>query len=188
MAYEDAIGQIICRGDTVTVLNLAAAAAADGNHCGVVLWKGRPGPNKVLVRRLHGSKMIVNASDVRVVDRSFMQPSMVLASPTDIGGQLGMVMCAATELDLARLPSPDGNGNDENSAPAVIARAVSPAEVRVRRAGGEFCVGDYVVLGKKYRPVESEISEISRLPTGSEFFHLSSEIFIFLKFCHPNRC
>jgi hypothetical protein len=41
--------------------------------------------------------------------------------------------------------------------------------------------------GKKYRPVESEISEISRLPAGSEIFPLSSEIFIFLKSCHPNR-
>jgi hypothetical protein len=65
MAYEDSIGQIICRGDTVTVLNpvaAAAAAAANGNHCGVVLWKGRPGPNKVLVRRLNGSKMTAGAS------------------------------------------------------------------------------------------------------------------------------
>jgi hypothetical protein len=42
--------------------------------------------------------------------------------------------------------------------------------------------------GKKYRPVESEIFEISRLPVGSEIFPLSSEIFIFLKFYHPNRC
>jgi hypothetical protein len=41
--------------------------------------------------------------------------------------------------------------------------------------------------GKKYRPIESEISEISRLPAGSEIFPLSPEIFIFLKFCHPNR-
>jgi hypothetical protein len=41
--------------------------------------------------------------------------------------------------------------------------------------------------GKKYRPVQSEISEISRLPARSEIFPLSSEIFIFLKFCHPNR-
>jgi hypothetical protein len=41
--------------------------------------------------------------------------------------------------------------------------------------------------GKKYRPVGSEISEISRLPAGSEIFPLSSEIFIFLKFCRPNR-
>ncbi|XP_066379976.1 uncharacterized protein, partial [Miscanthus floridulus] len=38
---EDAIGQIICRGDTVTILNPSVA-----DHCGVVLWKGRPGPNK----------------------------------------------------------------------------------------------------------------------------------------------
>jgi hypothetical protein len=41
--------------------------------------------------------------------------------------------------------------------------------------------------GKKYRPVQSEISEIPRLPARSEIFPLSSEIFIFLKFCHPNR-
>jgi hypothetical protein len=41
--------------------------------------------------------------------------------------------------------------------------------------------------GKKNRPVESEISEISRLPARSEIFPLSSEIFIFLKFCYPNR-
>jgi hypothetical protein len=41
--------------------------------------------------------------------------------------------------------------------------------------------------GKKYRPVESEISEIFRLSARSEIFPLSSEIFIFLKFCHPNR-
>jgi hypothetical protein len=40
---------------------------------------------------------------------------------------------------------------------------------------------------KKYRPVDSEISEISRLPVGSEIFPLSSEIFIFLKFCHLNK-
>ncbi|OQU79703.1 hypothetical protein SORBI_3008G183000 [Sorghum bicolor] len=75
-----------------------------------------------------------------------MEPGMVVASSADIGGQLGIVMCTATELDLARLPSPaDGNGNDDENAtaPVVVARAVSPAEVR--RVGGEFCVGDYVV-------------------------------------------
>jgi hypothetical protein len=33
--------------------------------------------------------------------------------------------------------------------------------------------------GKKYRLVESEISEISCLPAGSEIFPLSFEIFIF---------
>lgn len=138
---EDAIGQLICRGDSVTLLNPSSPAAAGGNHYGIVLGKGRPWP-KLVVRRLDGSKATVNASDVRVADRSFMQPSMVVASSTDIGGQLGTVMCAATELNLARLPLPDGD--DEKVPPAVVARSVSPAEVR--RAGGEFSVGDYVVL------------------------------------------
>jgi hypothetical protein len=40
---------------------------------------------------------------------------------------------------------------------------------------------------KNIGPVESEIFEISRLPAGSEIFPLLSEIFIFLKFCHPNK-
>ena len=46
---------------------------------------------------------------------------MVVVSSIEVGRQLGIMMCAAAELDMARLPLLDGNDDDENTLPVFIA-------------------------------------------------------------------
>ncbi|XP_072148542.1 probable ubiquitin-conjugating enzyme E2 23 [Setaria viridis] len=129
---QDKAGQFICWLDLVRFNSPAAGSNRDR---GLVL-KGMPGP-KVVVQCLDGTEVTVNARNVRVADRSYFCPGMVVASASDRGGQLGVVTGAAVELDLVRL---DG----EDAAAALVARSVSPAELR---RVSEFCLGDYVVSG-----------------------------------------
>ncbi|RCV18766.1 hypothetical protein SETIT_3G329400v2 [Setaria italica] len=129
---QDKAGQFICWLDLV---RLNSPAAGSNRDRGLVL-KGMPGP-KVVVQCLDGTEVTVNARNVRVADRSYFCPGMVVASASDRGGQLGVVTGAAVELDLVRL---DG----EDAAATLVARGVSPAELR---RVSEFCLGDYVVSG-----------------------------------------
>ncbi|RLM97705.1 putative ubiquitin-conjugating enzyme E2 23 [Panicum miliaceum] len=72
-----------------------------------------------------------------------------VTSASDPGGQVGVVTAVATELDLIRL---NGGGREEAAAaaaseagaPVVVARGVSPGELRRVR---ELCYGDWVVSG-----------------------------------------
>ncbi|TVU17642.1 hypothetical protein EJB05_33690, partial [Eragrostis curvula] len=80
--------------------------------------------------------------DLTVVDRgcSMSRTQIVtLAADSGGGGQVGVVMGVSTELDLIRMPQDDGDETE-----AVVARGVSPGELRrVTR----LCLGDLVVSG-----------------------------------------
>ncbi|CAN6338657.1 unnamed protein product [Urochloa humidicola] len=127
---EDALGQSIRLGDLVA-FDPSAGAHWDR---GLVL-KGTPVTNELLVQRLDGVEVTLDAGDVVVADRSYLRAGMAVTSASDRGGgPVGVVTGAATALDLVRL----------DDAPAPVATAVPPAEVRRVR---EFCLGDYVVSG-----------------------------------------
>ncbi|KAL6643709.1 hypothetical protein ACP70R_018475 [Stipagrostis hirtigluma subsp. patula] len=112
------------------------STGAHGDHG--QLLNAVPGKrDTVAVLCADGAVVDVKASDlITVVDRSRLRAGMVVASASDLGGQLGVVTGVATVLDLVRL--------DGDQQARVVARGVSPAEVRRVR---EFSLGDYVVSG-----------------------------------------
>ncbi|XBI60201.1 hypothetical protein VPH35_041156 [Triticum aestivum] len=77
------------------------------------------------------------ASDIRrVVDRSHLHPGQVVASASDISGQLGVVTGVNTLLDLAKL--------DKHGVATHLIKGVSPSSLRRVRG---FNLGDFVVSG-----------------------------------------
>ncbi|TVU17632.1 hypothetical protein EJB05_33680, partial [Eragrostis curvula] len=82
--------------------------------------------------------------DLTVVDRGcsmYRTQTVTPVSDSGRGGQVGVVMAVSTELDLIRMPQNDG---DVDAAAVLIARGVSPCELR--RVTG-LCLGDLVVSG-----------------------------------------
>ncbi|CAM0946731.1 unnamed protein product [Alopecurus aequalis] len=75
-----------------------------------------------------------NAGDITLLDRSYISPGQVVASASDLGGQIGVVTGVTTELDLIRLGDP--------TAPI---QGASPCDLRRVRA---LSLGDYVVSGQ----------------------------------------
>ncbi|KAK3121182.1 hypothetical protein QOZ80_8BG0647740 [Eleusine coracana subsp. coracana] len=137
---EDAMGQIICYHDLVMLMNKSTAAHGDR---GMVLRCLLD--RKLVVQRVDGASTTEAARDMAVVDRSYFCTGIVVARASDRGGgQLGVVMGAATALDLS-----DGDG-------VVVASGVPTAEVRRVR---ELCLGDYVVVPSGWlgRVVEQDL-------------------------------
>nr|CAB3462390.1 unnamed protein product [Digitaria exilis] len=135
---EDAMGQAILRRDTV--MFKPSPGAAHWVSSGVVLKHVHaPGPGaRIVVQCLDGGEVTKDAGDVVVVDRSYLRVGMAVASASDPGsGQVGVVTCATSALDLVRLL-------DDGGEPVVAAKAVAPETLRRVR---EFALGDYVVSG-----------------------------------------
>ncbi|XP_073351945.1 probable ubiquitin-conjugating enzyme E2 23 [Aegilops tauschii subsp. strangulata] len=77
-----------------------------------------------------------NVSDIKVMDRSHLYPGQVVASASDMGGQLGVVTGVNTLLNLAKL--------DNNGMATKIIKGVSPSSLRRVRS---LNLGDFVVSG-----------------------------------------
>ncbi|TVU17646.1 hypothetical protein EJB05_33694, partial [Eragrostis curvula] len=104
-----------------------------------------PDGGEPLLRVMLADGTVVTPADLRdltVVDRGcsmFRRQTVTLAADSSGEGQVGVVMGVSTELDLIRMPQ-----NDGDEAAAVVARGVSPCELRrVTR----LCLGDLVVSG-----------------------------------------
>ncbi|TVU17595.1 hypothetical protein EJB05_33639, partial [Eragrostis curvula] len=121
----------------VPALNDVVTFKKKGGHGerGLVVRNQRQ-DDKLAVMCVDGAVVYEDAGDLTVVDRSNLFRGKIVVSALDPGGQFGVVTKAATSLDLVRL----GGGGE----PTVVARGVSPAELRRVR---EFCIGDYVVSG-----------------------------------------
>ncbi|TVU17593.1 hypothetical protein EJB05_33637, partial [Eragrostis curvula] len=105
---------------------------------GLVVPDRRLGPSqddKLAVMCVDGAILYEDAGDLTVVDRSYLRTGKFVVSASDLGGKIGVVTKATTSLDLVRLVAGE---------PVVVARDVSPAELRRVR---EFSVGHYVVSG-----------------------------------------
>ncbi|KAM0889689.1 hypothetical protein ACQ4PT_027611 [Festuca glaucescens] len=96
--------------------------------------------------RFDNSLLIKKASDLTVIDRSYLNIADVVASASDPGGQIGVVTGATTTLDLVR--------TDERDEVAEAAVSSVPAS-RLRRARA-LGLGDLVVSG----PWLGQVSEV----------------------------
>ncbi|KAF7020469.1 hypothetical protein CFC21_033562 [Triticum aestivum] len=77
-----------------------------------------------------------SVSDIKVMDRSHLYPGQVVASASDMEGQLGVVTGVNTLLNLAKL--------DNNGMATKIIKGVSPSSLRRVRS---LNLGDFVVSG-----------------------------------------
>ncbi|KAE8778817.1 putative ubiquitin carrier protein E2 23 [Hordeum vulgare] len=87
-----------------------------------------------------------NAGDLRVVDRSHLQPGQVVGSASGDDGQLGVVTGVTTVLDLAK--------HDSRLGEIHVIPGVSPSALRRVRS---FNLGDFVVSG----PWLGQVVEVS---------------------------
>jgi hypothetical protein len=104
----------------------------------------KPGEQLAQVLCADGTVVTRELRDLTVVDRGrLLYRGKAVALLSDPGGQFGVVTSTAMELDLIELNG-GGGGEEEGEPPAVIARGVSPGELRRVR---ELCYGDLVVSG-----------------------------------------
>ncbi|KAM0898735.1 hypothetical protein ACQ4PT_021748 [Festuca glaucescens] len=104
-------------------------------HRGVVEAEGTE-VDTFQILRLDNSVVTKKASDLTVIDRSYLNIAQVVASASNEGGQIGVVTGATTVLDLLRL--------DERGEVVEAVNGVSPSRLRRVRALG---LGDLVVSG-----------------------------------------
>jgi ubiquitin-conjugating enzyme E2 O len=122
--------------------------------CGVVEAKGAaveedgtsPPVPTFHILCLDNSTVTKKASDLTVIDRSYLNIAQVVASASNVGGQIGSITGATTMLDLVRL--------DERGEVVETVSGVSPSRVRRVRALGH---GDLVVSG----PWLGQVSNVS---------------------------
>lgn len=99
----------------------------------------RPEGN-LLVMYIDGDIEYMDEADLTVADRSYLLPGVFVVSASDPGGQIGVITDVTTRLDLVQR----GDSGNVVDPAAVVARGVSPAEVRHVR---ELCIGDFIVSG-----------------------------------------
>jgi ubiquitin-conjugating enzyme E2 O len=128
---EDAAGMTIRQVDTVA---FNSTPGDRGRVVQAVPSTPRSSNMMLQVQRVDGTRVEAKSGDLTIVDRSCLRPGMVVVSASDPGSQLGVVMAAATALDLVRLV--------EDGGQEAVARGVPATELR--RVTG-LCLCDYVV-------------------------------------------
>lgn len=88
------------------------------------------------ILRIDDSIVHKSSGDIRVIDRSHLQPGQVVGSASDVGGQIGIVTGVTTVLDLVDF--------DKSGMATKVIKGVSPSSLQRVRS---LSLGDFVVSG-----------------------------------------